>query len=74
MVGYFCRSNRLFQVSPKAQELLNSGEIQSLVGNDLFPYLLQLFGTVLLGDLSKQRKARVLNTVTVNILYIYHTQ
>ena len=48
------------------------GEVQSLVGDYLCSLLLQLFWAVLLRHLPQQFETRVLNAVTVNILYIYH--
>ena len=47
-------------------------EIQRLVRHYRLTLRLQLFGTVLLRYLPQQFEPRILNTVSINILYINH--
>ncbi len=49
-------------------------EIQRLVRNNLLPLRLKLLGTVLLRHLPQQFEPRILYTVSVNILNIYHKE
>ena len=49
-------------------------QVERLVGHDLAPHCLKLFRAVLLRHLPEQGEARILDTVSVNILNIYHKQ
>ena len=47
-------------------------QIEAFIWQYRLPFRLQFFGAVLFSHLSQQREARVLDTVSVNILNIYH--
>ena len=49
-------------------------QVERLVGNNLLPLRLKLLRAVLLSHLPEQGEAGVLDTVSVNIMNIYHKQ
>ena len=49
-------------------------QVERFVGHDLAPLRLKLLGAVLLRHLPQQFEPRILYTVSVNILNIYHKE